>query len=89
MTASRRAYTDRWERTIPELFVTDSEEIEEPGDPDRARRIAEAEQRQQDEYESMGSVEEGMEKLSALKDKILNTDYSQKRVGLTPRPSPS
>lgn len=76
VTASRRAYTDRWERTIPELFVTDSEEIEEPGDPDRARRIAEAEARQQEEYESMGSVAEGLERLSALKDKILATDYS-------------
>ena len=42
----------------------------------RDKRIAEAEQRQQEEYESMGSVEEGMEKLSALKDKILATDYS-------------
>lgn len=45
-------------------------------EPTRDERIAEAEQRQQDEYESMGSVEEGMEKLSALKDKILATDYS-------------
>ena len=86
VTAGGRAYTDRWDRCLPELFVTDGEEIEEPGDPDRARRIAEAEARQQAEYENMGSVEEGMEKLSALKDKILATDYSQEsgRVEVDP-----
>lgn len=50
--------------------------VENYSDPSREERIAAAEQRQQEAYENMGSVEEGMEQLSSLKKKILATDYT-------------
>ena len=74
VSADRRAYTDRWKRVIPELFVIEDEVAPVQGDPDRAARIQEAEARQRDLHETGGSVDERLGRLSALRDKILGSD---------------
>lgn len=71
VTAGGRAYTDRWERTLGDLFVVDDPAEETPADPERARRIAEAEARQEQEYQTGATVDERMSELARLKDEIL------------------
>lgn len=69
-----RAYTDRWERTLPQLFVIgDSTPDPRENDPDRAARIAAAEARQEELHRTGGTITERLERLGHLQDTILNS----------------
>lgn len=67
-----RAYTDRWVRTIPTLFVVDEEPAPAPvpADPERAARIAAIEADQQRRHETGGSIEERLARMNELGAKI-------------------
>lgn len=68
------AYTDRWKRTLPHLFVIgDDAPDQREHDPDRAARIAAAEARQEELHRTGGTITERLERLGQLQDAILNS----------------
>lgn len=86
VTPDRRAYDDRWKRTLPHLFVIEEPEPEPeqagPADPERASRIAAAEARQEEAHRAGGTVEDRMARLADLKDEILSSEGAAPEVDL-------
>jgi S-DNA-T family DNA segregation ATPase FtsK/SpoIIIE len=82
-----RAYSDRWKRTLPHLFLigdgepdTDSREA----DPNRDARIAAAEARQEELHRTGGSVAERLNRMDELKEQILNAPTDSPAQGVDP-----
>lgn len=83
---SVRAYSDRWERTIPQLFVVDQAPAVAPVpvDPQRAAKIAAAEADQQRRHAEGGSIDERLARLNELGAQIAHGAPSDGVAGVDP-----
>jgi S-DNA-T family DNA segregation ATPase FtsK/SpoIIIE len=81
-----RAYTDRWTRTLPHLFVIGDEPEADPrhSDPDRAARIAAAEARQEELHRTGGTITERLNRIDELKEQILSEPGPSPAQGVDP-----
>ncbi|PRY56414.1 hypothetical protein [Glycomyces artemisiae] len=81
-----RAYTDRWARTLPTLFLLDDAPAgpAPEADPERAARIAEAEADQARRHAEGGTITERLARLNELSQKITSGTEAEPTPEETP-----